>query len=1666
MRDLKQVVHRFTSMLLTLLMILTLLPLSTFTVYAATSGTLTGLTNTDIGLSYSGTGEDAWTASGTTIIGKVKSTAGACRNTDYNSTLTITNNKETEALLSFDYAIEQNKGTIKVGNTEVTTGSSYSAKIEAGKSVNIYIKSSDTTNATKITLSNISLMTDSTVTVTFQPAEHGSYTVDGVALTAEMSKTQSSLTAYSLAATPDDGYIFLGWYDVTNSRYVSLEATSSLRLDNNCNITAKFGQKESGRWETGEQVFTDLDAAVKYAQDNSISKITLLDNAVLSGSHTIPNNITVLIPYDSGGTLYTTTPEIAAQSTAKATDKSEYVRLTLADNASLIVNGGISVGGRYRSAAGSSSGYMAGAYGRIQMNSGSTITVKEGGALYAWGFVTGCGAVTVESGGKAYEWFQVTDFRGGSITSVMINKVFPFNQYYIQNVEVPLTFNAGASETVYTGIYASSKDFPAAVNFIGSSGMFNVASGSMTKSYDGNRDRMTYEINGTSQINSLSLTLMGMNVDSSKYVLPITNNMIVNVDANSTLTVNQTAALLPGVEVNIADTGTLDIANGKTVYVYDSSEWGKYACNAQFNPIVYAPGNAYSRTVTKDIVDAKVNVNGTLVANGSIYTTASGANICSEGTGEYKQVSTPGTDTTTYMYNMGNSNSISITNAKLHNGSQYADTDDEYTSTADATAGTTYYYHNDIGKWSTEEVKTATVTYDSNGGTGTMAAQTLTSGIEGTLTSNTFTKDGYTFSGWNTAKDGTGTAYADGASVTLTEDTTLYAQWTANTYTINWNNADGTVLKTDTVAYGEIPSYSGDTPTKEADAQYTYTFKGWSPEVTSVTGDTTYTATYDQTLRSYTVTWKNDDGTVMETDENVSYGTTPEYNGETPTKSGTDQYSYAFKGWSPAVSTVTGDVTYTAEYTENTNSYTVTWNNADGTTLKTDTVAYGETPSYSGDTPTKEADAQYIYTFKGWSPEITSVTGNQTYTAVYDQTLRSYTVTWKNDDGTELKIETVNYGETPSYTGDTPTKAQTDEYTYIFSGWNPTISTVTGDVTYTAQFAAEKRTYTITWKNDDGTVISTVQVAYGETPTFSGDTPTKASTEQYEYAFTGWKAVSDDGTKTDIVAVTGDAAYTAQYESNVRKYTISWKNSDGSELKTEQVEYGKTPSYDGTPSITPDAHYTATFKEWTPTVSSVTADATYTAVYELTGEKHTVTFEANGGTGSMDQQTFEYGKDTALTTNAFTRENYKFDGWNTAADGTGNSYAAAGSISTLTEDITLYAQWKIQNGWLTDSIGTTYYKNGEIAYYKQWATIDSNDYYFKADGYIVRGLSDTITGKDGSTDGRYVFDVETGKFLSNQNGLYDSGEDTYWIKDGMMVENAGLIKVKKDNDEINYYYFAKDGKAYKATDTQTNYLVEKTNDLTLPGGINYPFGTDGVIKHFDDTSINGIYYDSTSSNCYYCIDGVVIANGLMKIDGNYYYARTSSGALVCNQKYWITRTNKLLDEGIYEFNEKGQIVFPAEEEKKNGIISENGSLYYYVDGKITGAGLIKIGDNYYYVKTSTGEVVHGKTYWITVTNNLDVESGQYQFDDDGKLVFPAEEEKKNGIVSENGSLYYYVDGKITGAGLIKIDGNYYYVRTSSGEVVHGRNYWITVTNDLPVKAGQYQFDADGKMLIN
>jgi hypothetical protein len=174
------------------------------------------------------------------------------------------------------------------------------------------------------------------------------------------------------------------------------------------------------------------------------------------------------------------------------------------------------------------------------------------------------------------------------------------------------------------------------------------------------------------------------------------------------------------------------------------------------------------------------------------------------------------------------------------------------------------------------------------------------------------------------------------------------------------------------------------------------------------------------------------------------------------------------------------------------------------------------------------------------------------------------------------------------------------------------------------------------------------------------------------------------------------------------------------------------------------------------------------------------------------------------------------------------------------------------------------------------------------------------------------------------------------------------------------------------------------------------------------------------------------------------------------------------------------MIIPEAPVLKNGVYAEKDSVYYYVDDQLTYAGLIYMDENtpftaadgtvssmepgYYYVK-GTGELIHGRSYWITKTNDIEgFKEGAYNFDEKGKLVLPDAPQVKNGIYEENDSLFYYVDGARNYAGLIKIDGDYYYVR-QTGELVHGTDYWVTKHNNL-VPAGRYSFDEDGKMILS
>lgn len=717
----KRIGRRFVSLLLTFVTILTLLPAMTLPALAATKGTVTGLADENIGLSFNGDENASWSANGTSIIGAATSTGGTCSDTSYESTLTITNKKLTTATLSFDYSIEQNSGKIQVDGTEVSSSASLTKELAANESVKVYIKSGSTSAATKITLTNVVLVSDVNATATFVPAENGTYTVNGKLITEEYSNTQSSMTAYTVVATPADGYQFLGWYNLTTGKCIATAASTALNIESDCTITAKFASKAAALFETGGQPFDDLKKAVVYAQANRQSKITLAADGSISGTYTIPAGITLLIPFDDAGTLYTDSP--AAIRTTPASKA--FRTLTMSEGSSITVNGAISLGGRYFAAGGGQQGRPVGDYGYIKMADNSSITVKNGGKLYAWGFISGSGSVLAESGATVYEFYQIADFRGGSASSNTGN-VFPFSQYFVQNIEVPLTLNAGANEKVYSGVFAMSTTYTTSINFIGNNGMFKVVSGSFTKDYDEKTDRLVFTVNGKAELNTLSLKLAGMNVDSASYVLPITNNITINIQSGN-VTINQDAALLAGVEVNIAEGAGLTVSNGKNIYFYDSDEWNSDNFvwgPCKFKSVAYAPGKAYNRS-NNDLVDAKMNVNGSVTAIGAIYTTKGGADICSSNkTGKYVQKGTPGTATATHQYNADKKAvTIPITAAKLHNA------DGTYTETSTAKAGKTFTYcactECNGGKW--EQNAAAII---KNDGTRTKACKTLKEAVD------------------------------------------------------------------------------------------------------------------------------------------------------------------------------------------------------------------------------------------------------------------------------------------------------------------------------------------------------------------------------------------------------------------------------------------------------------------------------------------------------------------------------------------------------------------------------------------------------------------------------------------------------------------------------------------------------------------------------------------------------------------------------------------------------------------------------------------------------------------------------------------------------------------------------------------------------------------------
>ena len=481
------------------------------------------------------------------------------------------------------------------------------------------------------------------VDITLKVPDNGTVTYAYESVSATTLSSETTITTkydVTLDVIPDEGYEFYGWYTLSGSteNYISYSANYSRAYPNNITIYAKFLPAGSAYYivkGTPSVQYYDFAKAITAASSSS-SKVVLpiKDGIVPAGTYTIPSGVTLLIPYDADNTTYSAN----VKQVQSRTSPTLYRKLTLSSGVILNIEGKLEVGG-YQSVQGqmnSACGAPDNKYGELALLEGAQINIKNGANFYAWGFVSGAGEIFVKSGGAVYESFILTDYRGGSITSSIYSYTFPLTQYYIQNVQAPMTYEYGANGYTKTGLTASSSIYAASVQLIGTSGaMFNMQSGSsVQKKYDCERDRQVFTVNGNTSINDISLSVAGYSVNSSDYVLPLTNNFTISINSGTT-TINCSALeLTADAEINVAEGANLTIASGKKLIVDDLDEWGNYPGGAYIYPLAdaYAPHRIGTRTQAS-MQDARIYVKGTLTAIGGLYTTQHGAHIYSDDSG-------------------------------------------------------------------------------------------------------------------------------------------------------------------------------------------------------------------------------------------------------------------------------------------------------------------------------------------------------------------------------------------------------------------------------------------------------------------------------------------------------------------------------------------------------------------------------------------------------------------------------------------------------------------------------------------------------------------------------------------------------------------------------------------------------------------------------------------------------------------------------------------------------------------------------------------------------------------------------------------------------------------------------------------------------------------------
>ena len=634
--------------------------------------------------SFNYSGDGVWEIKPQEINGAVKGSdgVGGCLASSSESTLSINYNGPEGGTVFFDYKITLNGGKCSINDSPITEDGEFKKKLGGQETIKIYIKSPESSQEAKINITNFQCIFDKEITITLLTSSFGNYYFNGNLVTSDFEVKQSSMTKFNLSnPVALEGYEFCGW--LFNGTLYSTLSDFSTTYGDNVSIEPAFYPTKEAVFLNNGKLLNNLDDAIDSATASQDKDIVLLKSGSITGgnvdsikTYNLTDGMRLIVPdQDKYELLIGDEPPkfpIRLRDGNRDTPPKLYRKLTIpsyttinAENNSVIYVGGQgpgAVGGQYYGS------NPMGQYGQMELTSDtSKIILNDTTSLYCFGFITGKGLVEAKKGSKIRELFQITDFRGGAKTMLMLSGVFPINKYYIQNIECLCRYYYGAVEEILTGFEMKGVLYTSVVSFINTTdsqaGLFRLEQNSVfEKSYDGNADRLICRIvQGNTYFSNISLAIAMTSVNSSDYVLPINNNMTIEVINDSTITIEQDLCFLPGSKIFVDENATIILKNNTSVFLYDRNSWvGKnYSShgNDDVSPVQYAVSKTYNRS-NDDLINTKLDLNGSLrLADGAgIYSTISGEEISlstvsnvysSKGTGRIYFDGQPGDKTST-----------------------------------------------------------------------------------------------------------------------------------------------------------------------------------------------------------------------------------------------------------------------------------------------------------------------------------------------------------------------------------------------------------------------------------------------------------------------------------------------------------------------------------------------------------------------------------------------------------------------------------------------------------------------------------------------------------------------------------------------------------------------------------------------------------------------------------------------------------------------------------------------------------------------------------------------------------------------------------------------------------------------------------------------------------